>query len=416
MAVSLLFWLAARPFEDRVATWSTGIGSLSKALGFVGIALMAWAVILAARLRLLEHLFGGLDRAYRHHHLIGGVAFILVLLHPTLMALRYASVSMTRASHLWLPTIQDWPLLWGQVALYLMTLALLATFFGRLRHVAFVRMQQLLGILLVPAFLHVATIRGDTRDFWPLRAYLLLLVGGAAAAYVYHPVLTRLLTSRRRYRVESVRALSSDVTELILVPAGRLMAFIPGQFAFITLHAVPPGDEAHPFSIASAPRASRLRFVVKHLGDWTSALPAVTSGTIATIEGPYGEFSHRFGRSTRQIWIAGGIGIAPFLSMATSLDDTPRYTIDLWYGHRGSDPFLDELRSYQAGIRGLRVFTVDEEQDGFITGAMLEARSGVAGTDVFICGPHQMMQSLREQLAELGVAEDRVHYEDFSFQ
>ena len=413
----LVLWLLARPPADRIATWPTAVGSLSKALGFVGLALMAWAVILAARFRVLERLFGGLDRAYRHHHLIGGTAFVLFLLHPTLLAVRYASVSMPRAARLWLPSPDDWPLLFGQVALYLMIPPLLATLFGGLRHVPFVRMQQLLGLLVVPAALHVLLIPGDTHEFWPLRAYVLLLLGAAVASYVYHPMLTRLLSRHHAYVLEGVRALSPDVTELILAPRRRLLPFVPGQFGFLTIETEALEGEAHPFSIASSPREARIRFVVKHLGDWTTALAGVAPGSLATIAGPHGTFSHRFARSRRQTWVAGGIGVAPFLAMASSLDGAPAYEIDLWYGYRGEDAvFVSELRELARTHRGLRVYPVAEETDGFITAARLAAESPLKGRDVLLCGPHGMMEALREQLHDAGVPDDRIHYEDFAFQ
>lgn len=410
-------WLMARPVDERVATWHTALGSVSKALGLVGLTLMAWAVVLAARLRLLEHFFGGLDRAYRHHHVVGGVAFILLLLHPTLLAARYASVSMERAARLWVPDIEDGPLLYGQVALYLMIPSLLATLFGHLRHTAFVRTQQVLGVLLIPAALHVLLIRGDSRSFWPLRSYLILVTGMAFLAYIYHPILTRFLTSRHRYVVKQVHALAPDVTELIVAPQSRLLAFIPGQYAFLTVHAEALGEEAHPFSLASSPREADIRFVIKHLGDWTTELARVPAGTRATIEGPYGTFSHRHGRSHRQIWVAGGIGIAPFLSMARSLDEPPRYSVDLWYGVRDDDdPFLPELVELARTRQNLRVFPVREDPDGLITAEMLDARSGLDGKEILLCGPQAMMDSLREQLMKRGVAESEIHYEDFSFR
>jgi len=415
--VPVLLWLLARPPADRIATWQTAAGSLSKVLGFVGLALMAWAVILAARFRVLERLFDGLDRAYRHHHVIGGTAFVLLLLHPTLLALRYASVSMPRAARLWLPTTEDWPLLLGQVALYLMIPALVATFFAGLRHVAFVRMQQLLGILVVPATLHVLLISGDTREFWPLRVYVLLLSGVAVASYVYHPLLTRLLSRRHAYVVERVRALSSDVTEVVLAPRRRLLPFVPGQFGFLSVETEELAGEAHPFSIASSPREARVRFLVKHLGDWTSALVGLKPGSLATIDGPYGTFSHRYARSRRQTWVAGGIGIAPFMAMAASLDDAPRYEVDLWYGYRGGDAvFVPELQELARTHRDLRVFPVAEETDGFITAAMLQARSPLAGREILLCGPRGMMTALHEQLLAAGVPDERIHYEDFAFQ
>jgi predicted ferric reductase len=416
-AIPLALWLAARPLEERVATWQTTVGSASKALGLLGLTLLAWAVILAARLRPLERAFDGLDRAYRQHHLVGGAAFVLILLHPTLLAARYASVSLDRAAGLWLPTAEDWPLTLGQLAVYPMVPALVATIFVRVRHRTFVWSQRLLGILLIPAAAHVLLIRGDARDFLPLRAYLLALVAVAVLAFVHHPLLSSTLARRHRFRLRRIRLLGDDVTELVLAPVGRSMHFVPGQFVFLRLADEHLGGEPHPFSIASAPTESDVRLVVKRLGDFTSRLPEAHEGSDATLEGPYGTFSYRHWPTERQLWIAGGIGLAPFLGMARSLAGGPGHRVDLWYGHaRTDDPFLAELQELERAVPGLRVFAVCEADDGFIDAKRIEQASGLEDREILLCGPHAMMEALRGQFLERGVRASRIHYEDFAFR
>lgn len=412
-----VLWFLARPLDERFATWQGGLGTLSKALGLLALALLAWAVILAARLRVVERLFDGLDRAYRYHHLVGGSAFVLALLHPTLLAARYAATSMERAAGLWVPTAGNWPLTLGQVAVYLAIPAMVATIYVPMRHIAFVWTQRLLGMLVVPAAAHVLLIRGDSRDFLPVRVYLLALLGAAFAAYLYHPVLSSLRAGRHSYLVESVRLLGSEVTELVLRPLGGIIHFLPGQFLFLRLADSALGGESHPFSIASAPGEGNVRLLVKKLGDYTAHLDEVQPGTVATLEGPYGTFSYRHWPNRRQIWIAGGIGIAPFLSMARNLGATPGYSVDLWYGHETpDDPLLAEVVSLGPRVRGLRVLPVCEETDARIDARRLATVSRIEDCEILICGPHEMMESLRTQFEELGVPAERVHYEDFAFR
>ena len=63
-----------------------------------------------------------------------------------------------------------------------------------------------------------------------------------------------------------------------------------------------------------------LRVTVKALGDYTSRLPElIEPGMPAVIGGPHGRFDHRKG-TDRQVWIAGGVGVAPFLSWLRALD------------------------------------------------------------------------------------------------
>ena len=104
-------------------------------------------------------------------------------------------------------------------------------------------------------------------------------------------------------------------------PIGRHMDFVPGQFAMVYIEAK-DGWHRHPFTIASAPHEDVVRVTVKALGDYTSRLQElIEPGMPAVIGGPHGRFSHWKG-TDRQVWIAGGVGVAPFLSWLRALDGT----------------------------------------------------------------------------------------------
>jgi len=92
------------------------------------------------------------------------------------------------------------------------------------------------------------------------------------------------------------------------------LQFNPGQFVFISFNQESL-SESHPFPISSGPDENLLRITIKNLGDYTKTLTEkLQKGTIAKIEGPYGVFSYKNTPNENQIWIAGGIGITPFVS------------------------------------------------------------------------------------------------------
>ena len=171
--------------------------------------------------------------------------------------------------------------------------------------------------------------------------------------------------------------------------------------------------------MASATSTPDLRFAIKDLGDYTHRIGAVAVGAAAVVEGPYGRFSHRFVTRRRQVWIAGGIGIAPFLAMAESLSGTPGYDIDLFYGFPDLSraPYLDDLTQLAAGRPStFRVHPVDESVDGFLTVDRIRAVTGsLNDLDVLLCGPPAMMHTLHDKLREAGVSRTRIHFEVLAF-
>jgi predicted ferric reductase len=413
----VVLWVRARPWNTRFVNTPAKLGALSSLAALIGLLLFCVTIVLSARIRYVEGALGGLDRMYRVHHRLGAIAFSCLALHPVFLAWRYAQVSWERAARLWWPTTSDWPLVAGQVALYGMAAGMVVTFYVAVRHQSFVWTQRLLGVLLFPVAYHALRIGGDTASYRPLRWYVWCIIAVAVAALIAHTLLGRLTTRHWSYQVASVVRLPGAVTELWLRPVGRALSFLPGQFVFVHFHSGAVSSEPHPFSIASPPAAGDIRLAIKDLGDYTRHVGEIEVGAEATVEGPYGRFSHRLVAGRRQVWVAGGIGIAPFLSMAAALPTSP-YHVDLFYGFvdERDAPFLDELRALAAANARLRVHFVDERVDGLISASSIVASAGsLEGREFLLCGPSAMMHVLHDQLVDAGVSRDHVHFEEFGF-
>ncbi len=413
-----VLWVRARPWNSRFVNTPATFGAISSATSLAGTVLLSATIVLSARLRFVERSAGGLDRVYRFHHRLGAVSFSLLALHPVLLAWRYAQVSWPRAAELWRPALGDTALLSGQLALWGMVVAMTVTMFVAVRHQVLLWTQRLLGVLFVPAAFHVFRIGGDVGSDPALRWYVGVIVAAGLLALLVHTVAGRLLTTHYRYAVESVRPFGPDITELVLRPVGRVMPFVPGQFAFLRFAHQPIGTEAHPYSMASDPGADRLRFTIKHLGDYTAHIGELAPGAEATVEGPYGRFSHRFVAGQRQAWIAGGIGIAPFLSMAPTLAEDGDHAVTLFYGYAddGPPPVLAELTALADCLGNLDVVLVDEHVDGRIDADALRRHLGsLEDVEFLLCGPPPMLHALQRQLAEAGVPARCVHFEEFDF-
>ncbi len=415
--ISVVLWAQARPWDSRMVNTPAKFGAVSSLSAVLGTVLLSTTIVLSARARIVENATGGLDRTYRLHHWLGGIAFALLALHPSLLAWRYAQVSWRRAAHLWLPSTSDRALTAGQIALWTMSAAMAVTVFVHVRHQVLVWLQRLLGAAFLPAAYHVFGIGGDVDTNRPLRLYLAVVTAAGGAALLYHSVLGRWLVRHHHYRVSDIRALPGGIDDVRLEPTGPPMSFVPGQFGFLRFRDQDIGREAHPFSIASPPCGSELRFVVKELGDYTrQLLHDVRPGADAVIEGPYGRFSHRFVRGRDQVWIAGGIGIAPFLSMAGALPGSG-YRAELYYCYPDEDqaPFRDELSELDATIAELTVREICDRRDGFLSATTIAANGPLENREFLLCGPPTMMHTLRDQLSDAGVSANHIHFEEFVF-
>jgi predicted ferric reductase len=412
--VPVLLWALAHPLAARFATPASALKSLANIAALVGTAAFALALVLGSRLRVVERLFVGLDRMYRAHRSLGLVAVTLVVLHALLLALSRALRSWGSAWTLFTPAA-GWRIFVGVVALAGLFAGLALTLFARLRHEAFVRVQQSLGIVFLVASVHVFVVPGTKASSRPLTVYLALLTVLALVAFARRSLFGRLLIRRARYRVAGVHRLAGDAVEIVLAGEGKRLRFQPGQFVFVRFAEL--GGEAHPFSITSAPDEAALRLVVKALGDHTRVLMDLSPGGLVELEGPYGAFSQLALASSRQVWIAGGIGITPFLSMARSLEGTG-HEIDLYYCTEAADQayFLEEL--FQVADRNprVRVIPIREAELGFLSADDIEAASqDLPEKEILICGPPVMIRNLTRQLQARGVPRVRIHSEDFSF-
>ena len=424
-AIPVALWAGAAPLDSRFEGGFRSLTSLAVVCALAGTASFALNLVLGARLRPVERLFGGLERMYRVHRQNGEVAFVLLLAHVVLILASRATISGETALDLLGPGA-GWTVFAGLLAFTGMVVAIVMTLLVRIGHELFVYVQRSFGVVFLGATYHVFTTNGALADSQSLDLYLASLATAGIAAFVYRSLLGNLLVRRRKYRVAAVNRLDEFVTEVVMEPRDRPLEFAPGQFLFVNFREpfggqFPPflRSQFHPFSITSTPDERTLRITVKAVGDYTRALRALERGTEAVVEGPYGSFATASGAASngREIWIAGGIGVTPFLSMARSLNGDAR-DVDFYYcvEHPPEAHFLDELRAIALERDDFRVTLVPRDTDGFLTAERVaREHEDLGAADVLVCGPPAMIESLRRQFDALGMVPERFHAEEFSF-
>lgn len=413
--IPLLLWVGMRPPTDRFADFMTSMRSMAQLAGLIGMVLFAVNLILSARLKYLENYFGGLNRIYIIHHLTGGLAFSLLLVHPLFSAIRLIPVSLSFASALLVPNLNNLPVAYGIMALAIMVLTLFFTFYFRPKYQIWRGLHKYLGLAFFLAGLHVFFIPSDVSSNPLLRFYILTISTVALLFFAYFTLFGKHLVKKYEYKVISVEKLNEKVIELSLRPLAEKIISSPGQFAFFKFYSEKISEEEHPFSISSNPIDRFLRLTVKNLGDFTAQLKQLEVGAKATVEGPYGKFSYKNARYEKQIWVAGGIGITPFLSMFPDIRDN-KYSVNLVYvlAKESEAVHLTEMILHAEKNKNFSVSTFDSSKQGRITAEIISRYFGdLSNTSIFLCGPPAMMKSLREQFMALGVVNNNIHSEEF---
>ncbi len=193
---------------------------------------------------------------------------------------------------------------------------------------------------------------------------------------------------------------------------------MPGQFAMLYLEGK-NGWRRHPFTISGAAHDRSLRFTIKGLGDDTRDITqTVRVGMPAVVGGPHGRFQH--GRGTRdQVWIAGGVGVTPFLSWLRSLSHDPvRARIHFFYTQAGPAPDAEQITAIARAHPNLTVHLVDSAVEGHLSAARVLRTVGVDPRllSVFLCGPTRMVDVLTRDLRHAGVAARNLHREHFDWR
>jgi len=425
-----LWLLSLEPGAFTQGFWATRT-TLVYGSGVMALGLMSVGVILAARPVWFETPLGGLDKFYRLHKWLGMSALGFAIAH---WVLRKGPSWIT---HLGLFAIPPKPphakevatgfdlfrelkhpaAEIGEWALYLLVALVVIALWKRFPYKYFFKTHRLMPAVYLVLVFH-AFILID-RSYWskPLGPVLaLLLAAGTLAA------LTSLFG-----KIGSSHQASGTIATLSLYDGNQVLdvgirletawhGHDAGQFAFVNFDDV---EAAHPFTITSAwHNDGLLKFSIKGLGDYTRTLAgSLHVGQGVVVEGPYGRFNFQ-GEAGRQIWIAGGVGVTPFIARLRQIARVGRSDpIDLFYATNAPDAaFIAPIR-HLAQQTGIAFHLVDGSHDDRLT---LEKLAGMVPdwkqADVWFCGPGGFGDAMRGTMIAQGLPASRFHQELFEMR
>ncbi len=210
-------------------------------------------------------------------------------------------------------------------------------------------------------------------------------------------------------------------------PAG--FAFKAGQAVVLELLDPPPGDgqKRRTFSLVSAPFERTLTIATRMRDTaFKRALNALPDGASVKLVGPLGQFTLA-DVARPAVFIAGGIGITPFMSMLrqAAQDRSARRLVLLYSNRRPEDAaFLGELQALERQLGNFRLVATMTEmrnsaskwegETGLLNAHLIErAASGLAAPVYYVVGPPGMVVAMVDTLRSTGVAEESIVTEEF---
>jgi predicted ferric reductase len=394
------------------------------ALGYAALAMMGLQFALTARFKRASAPFG-IDLIYYFHRHLASIATALLVVHALILLLRYpAAVGRIDFSAAPLHMSAGWVGLFAFLALVASSLwrELLRLEYDRWR-----RLHVVLAVVgLVAAFVHVLGSASYLQVEWKYTLWAalgLFWLGLVVFVRVVRPI----ALLKRPWKVLEVRPERGRSWTVAIEPEdGQGFDYRAGQFVWLSLRATPFRMREHPFSIASSPsRPGRLEFTIKELGDFTRTIGSIQPGEHAYVDGPYGNFGvdgHE--DAPGLVFIAGGVGIAPVMSLLRWLaDQGEQRPLWLFYGNRDFDRivFREELESLQQALSLKLVHVLGDPPEGwtgergFITAEVLNRHLPGQRDRLhyFVCGPEPMIRLSERSLDSLGVPLARLHSEIF---
>ena len=411
--LNIAVWFVFPPVNDGRENFARQYAG--EIIGANNIILMACSLFLSTRPKWAEKYFGGLDKMYLTHRHTGTAAFLLIFVH--VLTVPITTTGWALGNYLAVIAFA------GIVTIVLITLTPRIPFLNRLTggdYNDWKKLKRFIGIFFILAFIHSLTVPHPLNALIAITWVQIFFIIGTVS-YFYTELFGGFFKKFLPYKVETVKHPNNSSTEVTLRAAKEsIQKHRAGQFLFVRFPSDKVLNESHPFTISSGSQEDVLRVTIKASGDFTRHLfGKLQAGMDAVIEGAYGMFDYKTG-GQNQIWVAGGIGVTPFLSFIRDMGGNLAHDVDFYYTvrHREEAIFVDEIEAVAKKNPHLKAHVRFSSTDGSLTVDEIVKNAGgnISWHHIYMCGPLPMVQAFEKKFLEAGVATGNIHYEEFNFR
>ncbi|MCG6200288.1 ferric reductase-like transmembrane domain-containing protein [Psychromonas antarctica] len=450
-----LLWFTSEDFARLTWSYFSIRGFIIQYSGILAISAMSIAMILAVRLNPLEKFTQGLDKSYRLHKWLGISCLIVAVIHwfwakgtkymvalgllekpsrngnvigsglgeglgnglhngaglgngrgsPDLTTIKGVFSSLRHLAE----SVGEW-------GFYLLVLLIIIALLKSIRYSKFLNTHKIMPVVYLLFAFHTIILTKFTYWQAPIGWVIAILIAGGCWAAIYSLCGRIGKQNKVQGKIEKFHFYKHNrVLDITINTQQSWRGHHPGQFAFVQFK----GEEAHPFTIGSVKNVSgRIRFQIKGIGDFTNNLNQnLKINDEVIVEGPYGYFNFK-SKTNRQIWVAGGIGIAAFTAQMESLAENPQLkAVDLFYCTQCPDRDFIEYIQTLAKQANVNFYLMDTNVDGFLTAEHIcDEVHGWEKADIWFCGPSNFAKILQNRFAQLGLKGNSFHNELFEMR
>lgn len=393
---SALLWYFSKPMAPIHP-----LNTLSHVIGGLAITCLFLVFLLATRIKMLERWFSGLEHVYFYHKLLAILSLVLILIHGQLQKM-IPDEELTQQTPL-----NEFAKDLGELAQYGFIFLIILAFIAKF--LKYEHWRWLHRLLLVPYTLGIYhayfSSHYDLLQPSALGIFTALTTTIGFMSALYMLTMYQDMFFPYKGQISYIQRLTPEILEIKLKLTKQL-DYRPGQFLFLKVFQEGIEKAPHPFSISGG-CGQQINLTMKAIGDYTKQVyNLIQVHTEVAVDGPYGHFDFGNGNA-QQLWIAGGMGITPFLAY---LHTQPDKKIDLYYSFHGQDNVIykDFLEDYAQANAHFTVTFIDTTQRNRLS---VDELSFSPQTSIYICGPEKMIKHFKS-----AAPKKNIQWEAFSFR